>query len=118
MRPLRKVLKSIEHGLKTLTKTTQDVQKMLDRLEREQAARRPRAKAKVKALRRPAARRPAKATASDTVFEIIRRSRKGISMSALKKRTGYNDKKLRDIIYRLKKHRKVKSEKKGVYVKV
>lgn len=104
-------------GLKVLTKTAQDVQIMLEELEKERAPRIPTPKARTKGVKRKVARKSAKITATGMVFEIIRGSRKGVNMAALKKKTGFNEKKIRDIVYRLKKQGKIKSECKGVYLK-
>ena len=57
------------------------------------------------------------ATAIDTVLNIISRSSKGASTTAIKAETGYDLKKISNIIYKLKKRGKIKSIQKGVYVK-
>ena len=57
------------------------------------------------------------ATAIDTVFTIISRSPKGANTATIKAETGYDLKKISNIIYKLKKRGKIKSIQKGVYVK-
>jgi len=69
------------------------------------------------ALKKAVAKKPAKLSASGTVLAIVKRSRKGIDTVALRKKTGLEGRKIRDIIYRLKKQGKIKSERKGIYVK-
>ncbi|MCK4788531.1 MAG: hypothetical protein KAV87_32620, partial [Desulfobacteraceae bacterium] len=69
------------------------------------------------ALKKAVGKKPAKLSASGTVLAIVKRSRKGIDTVALRKKTGLEGRKIRDIIYRLKKQGKIKSERKGIYVK-
>ena len=72
-------------------------------------------KAAVKAVK-SAAKKPL--TAADTVLGVIKRSKKGVDTAALMKKTGYDRKKVANIVFKLRKQGKIKSEKKGVYVKV
>jgi predicted Rossmann fold nucleotide-binding protein DprA/Smf involved in DNA uptake len=53
--------------------------------------------------------------ATAVVFEIISGAGKSITMDELQKETGYDKKKLSNILHRLKKQDKIKSVKKGVY---
>ena len=76
------------------------------------ASRKPRAKAL------PKARAPKKVSDSDAVLAIIRRYKKGVDGATLRKKTGFEGRKIRDIVYRLKKRGKIKVEGKGVYLKV
>ena len=48
---------------------------------------------------------------------IIKRSTKGVDATTLRKKTGFEGRKIRDRIYRLRKQGKIKSERKGFYVK-
>ena len=64
------------------------------------------------------AKKPAKLTAADTVFGIIKRYRKGVDVATLIKRTGFIRRKIYDNVKILKKQGKIKSEQKGVYLKV
>jgi len=47
----------------------------------------------------------------------IKRSKKGIATAALMEKTGYNQKKVTNIVFKLRKQGKIKNEGKGVYVK-
>jgi hypothetical protein len=60
---------------------------------------------------------PAGVTATDAVFSIIEHSKDGVGTAAIKTQTGFKDKKIHNIIYKLKKQGKIKSKKKGVYVR-
>ena len=57
-------------------------------------------------------------TAFDTVVKIIARSKQGVNTSQIKTKTGFNDKKIANIIYKAKNRKLIKSVSKGVYVKV
>ncbi len=48
---------------------------------------------------------------------LIMRSKKGIDRATLRKNTGFEDKKIRNITYRLRKQGKIKRDLKGLYVK-
>ena len=58
-----------------------------------------------------------KVTAADTVFNVIARLKKGTDTAGLMKKTGFDQKKVANIIFKLKKQGKISSPKKGVYVK-
>ena len=67
---------------------------------------------------KPAIAKAAKpATAMDTVLNIIGSSKTGINAAAIKNISGYEPKKVTNIIYKLKKQGKIKAVKKGVYLK-
>ncbi|MDJ0666980.1 MAG: peptidoglycan-binding domain-containing protein [Desulfobacterales bacterium] len=54
-------------------------------------------------------------TATSTVLKLINRSKGGITTKALSKETGFDSKKITNIIYRLKKQNKIKSLGRGIY---
>jgi hypothetical protein len=55
-------------------------------------------------------------TASDTVLEVIRSYPEGVGISEIQLRSGFGEKKLRNIIFRLYKQRKIKRKSRGVYI--
>lgn len=55
-------------------------------------------------------------TASGAVLKVIKNSRKGADFSRIQLKTGFEDKKLRNIIFRLNKIGKIKRETRGLYV--
>ncbi len=55
--------------------------------------------------------------AIDKIFAIISKSKKGVNTATLKKKTGFDNKKIYNVINRLKQQGKVKSAGLGVYVK-
>ncbi len=113
MKQLKKDLKAVAKDLKRLTQKTDKMIKQLEKLEKPRAVKKPKAKAVKKAV----AKKPTKLSASGTVLAIIKRSTKGVDAAALKKKTGFEDKKVRDITYRLRKQGKIKRNRKGLYVK-
>jgi hypothetical protein len=56
------------------------------------------------------------ATASDNVLDIVRRYQDGVGFSEIQLQTGYGEKKLRNIIFRLNKLGKIKRKHRGVYI--
>jgi len=105
--------------------TKKDVDRLMERMDQLESAlksgtspagRKPAAgKVKVtsKGLRKGAA-----ATASDTVLNIIKRSKNGVGFAAVQKKTGFPEKKLRNIIFRLNKLKKIQRKDRGIYVTV
>lgn len=142
MKILKKGLKSVTKDLKSLTKKTEKIAKRLQKIEKAQAAKKSKVKAKAKKAKKKAVKKrvakkrvtkrrvvkkkvakkrvvkkATKVTAIDTVMGIIKKSRKGVDTATLRKKTGFEARKLRDLIYRLNKQGKIKSARKGFYVK-
>jgi hypothetical protein len=63
-----------------------------------------------------AAKKTTQATATDKVLKIIKRSKKGVDVPTLKKKTGFDDKKVRNIVFRASKEGKIKKSGRGIYV--
>jgi len=59
--------------------------------------------------------RQSAATASNLVLDIIRRYPEGVGYPEIKRQTGYEEKKLRNILFRLHKLGKIKRVSRGVY---
>lgn len=53
----------------------------------------------------------------DTVVGIVRRSRKGVTVAMIREKTGFDDKQIRNFIYKAKRQGKIKNITRGVYVK-
>ncbi len=84
----------------------------LDKLEQLIYQKQPAAKGK---RNRPAAK---KKSASAIVLDVIANHPKGTNFKTIKAATGYNDKKLRNIIFRLDKIKRIKRVRRGIYKKV
>ena len=75
-------------------------------------------KKKAKPVKKSAPKKKAVSiTAADTVLKIVSRYKRGIKTAGIKEKTGYNSKKVQNIVFKLRKQRKIKSAVKGVYVK-
>ena len=59
---------------------------------------------------------PQATTATDQILGIIKRFKKGVDVTTLKKRTGFDDKKVRNIIFRASKEGRIKKSGRGIYV--
>ena len=81
-------------------------------------AEKPRAAKKAPAKKAAAAKRAAKLTATDQVLGIIKRSKKGVNAATLMTKTGFDLKKVRNILQRTYKQGKIKRVEKGIYVGV
>jgi hypothetical protein len=98
--------------------TKKDVDKLLERLDRLEKM--------IKAAsgsgraRRPPAEKTSRAktalSASDAVFEVIKPYKEGVGFGEIQEKTGFGEKKLRNIIFRLNKMDKIKRVGRGVYV--
>jgi hypothetical protein len=55
-------------------------------------------------------------TSTDRVLEVIKRFKKGVGFADIQARTGFENKKLRNIIYRLHKMGKIVRKSRGLYI--
>ena len=67
------------------------------------------------AKNKTAGRKPVR-TASDQVLEVIKRYREGVGFADIQARSGFGDKKLRNIIFRLNKLGEIKRKSRGIYI--
>ena len=129
MKELQSVLNIVSDGLKTLAKGVEAIAEKVDEVATSQGVVKPKRKKqsiatkKVKAVKKPVQKatkrkKEKSATDADKVLEIIGRSKTGASTAAIMQETGYNQKKIANIIYRLRKQQKIKSVEKGVYTKL
>ncbi len=146
MKEIDMILKSLSDGLKAVAKSVEAAAKQVESLSktRTKKATAPAAKKVVKrkpaakpaakktakkpvarktAAKKPVAKKPVvkktakRVTAVDTVFTCISQSRKGVSVTEIKTKTGFNDKKIANIVYKLKQQGKIASAAKGIYKK-
>ena len=115
MKDLKKDLQSVVKELKSLTQKTEKISKKLRKLEKAKSPKKVKAKARVKA--KAPVKKAKKGSATDAVLTLIRGSKKGIDTATLRKKTGYNNNKMRGIVFRLKQQRKIKRVGRGIYVK-
>ncbi len=135
MPEMQSLLKMVSDGLKTLAQGVEAIaEKVAEAVKTDSAGpakskkqSAPVKKAKTVSKKAKAAKKPAPkvvrkkavkpTTAVDTVLNIIIRSKEGVNTAAIKAKTGYDQKKVANIVYKLKKQGKIKTSQKGVYVK-
>ena len=117
MKDLKRDLQSMVKSLKALTEKTEKMIKTLDKLEKTQMAKKTKEKAKPKAARKAAAKKPSRVSASGAILEIVEKSRNGVDTATLKKKTGFNARKIWRGINYLKWQGKIKSTRSGLYEK-
>ena len=122
---------TIAQDLKTLNKNIQALGKTLDRLLKavekdEKLKAKPTKRIPVKmaparkapAKKAPAKKKTAQPTATDKILKIIKGSKKGVDAPTLIKKTGFDQKKVRNILFRTYKQGKIKRLDKGIYTGV
>jgi len=128
VKEIQTLLKIMSDGLKTLAHGVEALAERVDDVATSQGVGRPakkkpvaaasKAKATKKPIKKPTTKRRVKSTtAADSVLDIIGKSKKGVGTAAIIEQTGYNQKKVANIIYRLKNQGKIKTVQKGIYVK-
>ena len=60
---------------------------------------------------------PKPSTAIEDVFQIISKAKNGVTVKELTDQTGFDAKKVHNAIFKLKKQKRIRSIKRGVYVK-
>lgn len=78
-----------------------------------------RGSSKIKTTKKAGAEKKAanQETAFDAVVQIIAGSKQGVNTSQIKEKTGFDDKKIANIIYKAKNRNLIKSVSKGIYKK-
>ena len=118
-------MKNVKKDLQALTKQLKALSAKLEKIEKaigKEPTKKPAAK-KAAGKKAPAAKTARKKaengsmTAIDTVVGLIRRSKNGIDIATIKKKTDYSDKQISNLLYKAKKKGLVKSMGKGVYGK-
>jgi hypothetical protein len=119
MKKLKKDLQAVSKEIKALTKKLEKLVKSASVGGKKAPAKKKSVSRKKTAAKKkaPAKRTTSKATAFDTVVSIISRSKIGVNTSQLKAKTGFDDKKIANIIYKAKNRGVIKSISKGIYKK-
>ena len=119
---LKKQLATASKSLVNLSKQLEKISSHVDKLQATKAA----AKKKPVAKKKPAVRKKAgvkKPTAAKgetvlgSVFDSIKRSKKGIAIEKIKEKTRYDGRQLSNALYKLTKQGKIKTVSRGVYIK-
>ena len=120
---LKKDLQALNKDIQALGKTIDKLIAAVEKGETTKVAKKTTAKPiKAKTTKRspakkaPVKRRTAKLTATDKVLRIINRSKRGIDPPTLMKKTGFDNRKITNILHRNYKLGKIKRVSKGIYV--
>ena len=114
-------LQAVKRDIKALEKKLEKLLKAYEKPQRPKAARKVKrrtVKSKTRAVAKKTTRRKRapQMTATEQILKIVRRSRKGVDVPTLKAKTGFQDKKVRNIIFRASKEGKIKKVGRGIYV--
>ena len=111
MKNLKKDLQAVNKEIKTLSNKVKKMIVAVEKLETGKPAK------KVVVKKSVVVKKATKMSAIAIVLELIQGSPEGIDTAILIKKTGFANAKIHTIVYKLKKQGKVKSEKRGIYVK-
>jgi hypothetical protein len=115
---LKKDLMALKKDIRVIGKK---VENLLKAFEKDMKAKASKA-SKVKAVKAKTAKKApvkkgiVKATATDQVLKIINRSKKGVDNATLMKKTGFAERKVRNIIFRANKEGKIQRADRGLYI--
>ena len=116
------MVKFFMHNYNIPTKT--DIDRLNDRLDQierliiDVSANRPKGAVSAGSGKKRGGRTRYTVTAADKVLTVVKTFKDGASFADIKRRTGFDDKKLRNIIFRLNKTGKIKRKSRGVYIAV
>ena len=101
---------------KELVKISKDLEK-LSRLTQKLTASIPKTKGRAQkaSMPKPVTPQKGKKSGTQTVLDMVRKSQKGIDAGTLIKKTGFEDKKIRNIIFKAWKEGKIERVGRGVY---
>ena len=109
---LKMMVSFMSNTLNILSNETETLVEKIKKRENAQAAQ----EAKKKASERKIAKRKAKSLMmTQTVFKVIKRHKRGVHISKLRDKTGFDNKKISNIVFKLIKEGKIKRADKGVY---
>ncbi len=140
MKKLKIDLQAVSKSLTSLTLKVEKIRKQIEKMDKPKAAKvKPVKKAPVKKVaakkavakkvpakkvaakkavtKKAPAKKPVQITAFEILLRILRRSKKGIDVAALMKKTGFNQKKIANLVLKGRKLGQIKSVEKGVYLK-
>ena len=124
MKDLDVFLKTVVDGMRSMAQGIEILAEKMDTIAKSRMDEKPKKKPKAKPARKapakpkkPVQKKEKPVTAAETVLGIINKSKKGVDTATLIKKTGFEPKKIHNIVYKLKKQGKIKSVEKGVYLK-
>ena len=120
---IKKELTALQKDVTAIGKRLEKLIKAVEKSEKAKVPKAPKAKAvkakpAKKAPKAPAKKKAVKDTATDQVLKIINRLKRGVDTATLMKKTGFDEKKVRNIIFKTLKEDKIKRAGRGIYVGV
>ena len=120
---MKKDLQALNKDIQALGKSIEKLIAAVEKSEKPKAAKRTTVKPveakttnRTLAKKAPAKKKTVQPTATDQVLNIIKRSKKGVNAATLMTKTGFDLKKVRNILQRTYKQGKIKRVEKGVYL--
>ena len=133
MKKIQAQLKTISKSLASLSKQVERITQQVDKLQpaKKAPAKRKKAVRKAAVRKAPARKAPARKaavrkkaapaakgkTVLDSVYNLIKRSKKGATIATLKTKTGFDSRQLSNALYKLSKKHMVHAKSRGLYVK-
>ena len=111
-------MKKLQNQLKTVSKSLAKLASQVEKISQQISQAQPAKKAAPKG--KPAARKAAPAggkTVLDSVYDVIKRSKKGATVAQLKEKTKLDARQLSNALYKLSKKGQVYAKSRGLYVK-
>lgn len=109
--PVKPKMKRVKTPAKTVKR-----KKTVSRAGEKEKAKSATAKAQTKKISGKSPPKKSARSPFDTVVGIIRRSRKGVTVAMIREKTGFDDKQIRNFIYKSKRQGKIKNKTRGVYI--
>ena len=111
-------MKKLQNQLKTVSKSLAALSKQVEKISQQISQAQPAKKAAPAG--KPAAKKAAPAggkTVLESVYDVIRRSKKGVTVAQLKEKTNLDARQLSNALYKLSKKGQVFAKSRGLYVK-
>jgi predicted Rossmann fold nucleotide-binding protein DprA/Smf involved in DNA uptake len=120
---IKQDLQALNRDIKALGKNMEKLIATVEKSEKPKTGKKTTAKSvKAKTSKRapvkktPSKKKTTKLTATDQVLKILKGRKRGVNVATLVKRTGFDSKKIQNIIHRTHKQGKIKRVGKGLYV--
>ena len=126
MKKIKAQLKTLSKSLATISKQVEKITNQVDKLQtpkKAAPAKKAAAKKKVakkKVVKKAAAKKKAPAkqvTMLDAVFDVIKRTKKGVTVTQLREKTKLDSRQLSNALYKLTKKGAIQTKSRGLYVK-
>lgn len=112
---IKKELQALNNDIKTIGKTMEKILKAVEKSEKGKIAKV--STKRVAAKKTPAKKKTGALTATDQVLRLInKRTKRGVDTATIMAKTGFNQKKVANIIHKAHKEGKIKRVGKGLYV--